>query len=525
MTRAAVGVVFALGLACGGLGEPGGPGEEGVVGGEPAGEAPIQQAAERAPRVRPVFPLTVGDRWRWEITRHTGAGLRVLFIPTEPARDEIVATWELTVDREAGGGKFDATLTRTAPEALPAKTSLSLWSQDGDLWMQGPAGPQLALELEVPPDAVATERVPCVAHLLDHVVGTCSPVPGGPLAVPPGPVSAVVSADADNGRTLAQVLVGLGTAGLLIPGNRAQREVAELTSYVTTRPPTPSPAVEAFRADPTLRTLKRATALDREEVAAVVALAPDGLRVEVAKAALPAIPPADRPSIVRVVLGATPDPAQHLPALAALEPALGGPPTEERAASVAALVSEAERPAARALLAGEWPALRAALADPATVPAAVEAHPPGREEALAVVTRDEGHLEVVLAATPAADHLPLATAACATQSFDTERTALLVRAAPHLAGAGRDLPGVTALLATFTFDDGRAAGATALLRAVPPADQPPILAIAVVGMSFDDAGPALLRAFPDAARSMSAADRARVLQALRDVPDAASLLE
>jgi hypothetical protein len=503
---------FAVSLACGGV-TPAPPVE-------PEPPAEVEDFAPVAP-VRPVFPLAVGDRWTWQVTRHVGAGLRVLFIPTTPARDDVVATWVLTVDRALPDGRYAATLTRTAPEQLPATTALTLWTQADALWMLGPDGPQPALELVVPPDAVATERVACVAHYLDHLPGTCSPAPGGPLSVPPGPVSGVVSQDADNGRTLAQVLVGIGTAGLLIPGNRAATELAELTDYTTSTPPTQSAPVEAFRRDPTPAAVEKGlrAPVDREDVAAFVALAAPADRVEVARRSLPSLPAGDRPSIARVVLSVEPDPAARLRALAALVPGLGTP-GEARRESVVALVPAEDQVAARALLEGRWPVLRATLAAPegdlAAMKQAAAVSPPDREEALVVLANvgdTNGALDVLLPLAARGDQLPLLTAACAQQAFDEERLPLLISRGALLAAHEADLEGLAALLGTFAFDAGEAAGATVVLRAASPAARPPLLRVALVGMDFDEERLMLLKAWPVEAKAMGPADRRATLDA------------
>lgn len=520
MTRwSALGIVVALGLACGGVDLAGAPEE--APG--PDGAAP-EPAYAPVPPERPVFPLTVGDRYSWQVTRHTGAGLRVLFMATEPARDDVIATWELTVDRALPDARFAASLTRTATGAMPAKTELTLWTQpDGALWMLGPKGPELALELAVPPDPVATERVPCVAHFLDHLPGTCSPAPGGPLSVPPGPVSVVVSAEPDRGRGLAQVLVGIATAGILIPGNKAATEIAELTAYVTTRPATPSPAVERFRGAPTPRTLEKVAPADREDAAAFVALAAPTDRAEVARRSVGALPAADRPSILRVLLSTEPDPTAHLALVARLAPELGGPPTPARRDALVALLPEGDREAGAALLRGEWPVLRAALTHPddpaAAVRAAAAAAPPSRAEALETLRRTPSPRPVLDALLPGLSHtdqLDLLTAACAAQSFDSERQALLEGRGALLHANETELDALSALLDTFAFDDGRAAAATTLLAAVSEPRRPAILRAAVVGMDWDDGRVALLRAEPTVAKALSAADRKAILAAASD---------
>jgi hypothetical protein len=67
---------------------------------------------------------------------------------------------------QAYEGAADA-FTSTAQERTAEP--LSLWEQDGWLWMDGPTGPQKALTLTVPPLAVATERVPCTVAMFDGV--------------------------------------------------------------------------------------------------------------------------------------------------------------------------------------------------------------------------------------------------------------------------------------------------------------------------------------------------------------------
>jgi hypothetical protein len=509
--------VLALGLACGG-GDPVvsvAPSDE-----EPAAEAPDELApSPPVARLRPSFPLTMGDRWTWQVTRHVGAGLRVLFMPTEPATTDVISTWELTIDRADPDGRFAATRTRTNTGALPQRTDLVLWLQDGDLWMVGPGGPEPALKLVVPPDAMATEKVPCIAVFLDGVPGFCSPAPGGPLDVPPGPVYGVVSADDDNGRTLAQFLVGVGTAGLLIPGNKTAQEILELVQWRPANPAGTSPAVERWRANPTPAKLPALLtgSVEREDAAAFVALASDADRVAVTRTTLAVLPIADRAALLRVTLSATT--GDRLTPLAQLTEDLGGTPSPASVDALVALLNEPDHRAGREILNGQWKTLRAVLVAPDaerldTLRAETTSRSVGTDEAEAIVARFDPPapaFDLLIARVPRADQLGLLIRTCAAQTFDDDRLPLLDGRADLLATADLDAAG--RLLDAFAFEAGKQEALLRLMDAAPTERRPKLLRLGIEKLTFDDQRFLLLDARPEVTRALSDADRDAVIAA------------
>lgn len=519
MNRLALALFAAACLACAGVPEA------------------IQDALEPTPNFpppepvpdRPVFPVEVGDHWTWEVTREVGAGMRVLFMTDKPATTDVIATWDLTIDSKDERGHFAATLTRKKPDGLPMVTPLSLWEQDGWLWMEGPTGPEKAVTLTVPPLAVATERVPCVVAMFDGVEALCSPAPGGPLGVAPGPAFSVLHRDADGGKSLAQLLVGLGTAGLIIPGNRSASEYLHLKAFVPHTPPVTSPRVEAWRANPDVRRLDKALhgGLNREEGAAFIALAPPNARDEVVGAVLDALGPVDRPPVLRAALEAAEVPETRLEQLAVWAPRVANADPVQVDALVALFPLD-QGEAVRGLLAGTWPVFAIALTPSegedraAAVRAAVAEHPPSQGEAMAVLKRMGSSPELIdalLAKRAPAEQRALLTAAIAAESFDDGRVALLKGHEALFADA--DDAALEALLAPFTFGDGIQQGLRALMPALPRGRQATVLVLALHKVPFDDDRLALLRAWPDAVAGMTRAQKTEVLAGFPFEKDAA----
>lgn len=491
-TFVALGVPVAFTLACAGL--PGSPKPSADAPDNPAAassDTPAGRAATvRSTPTRPVFPLREGDHWRWQLTEDIGAGLRVLFIATEPAQSHPKATWELSVDRVDADARAHATWTRTNEGGLPARTDLVLWLQDGELWMQGPQGPTRALDVTVPPDPLSTEKVACVAHFLEDLPGTCSPAPGGPLDIAPGPVQGIVSAEGDAGRSLAQVLVGISTAGLLIPGNKTHTVYADLVAWTPHTPPTPSARVEAFRKAPGLERLDATLGggLDREEAGALLVLLPAEDLVAGARRLVPLATPADRVALVRVALGTVSD--DRLVLLARLVPLLGAVPSPERVDSVTALLPEPDRVAGGALLRGEWPTFAAvAAADPTARLAILRdgTTPVKGPEAEAVVGLfdDVGPaVDLVLPRVATAERFDVLVAAGVARNFDDERLALYGAHVDVLAPRAADPEAMDRYLASITFDEGRGRAAELLLPSLTPPQRTALVALAVEKMTF-----------------------------------------
>jgi hypothetical protein len=453
--------------------------------------------------------------------------LRLLFIPTEPATTDVIATWTMSIDRDTGGGRHAATLTRTVGQGLPTRTDLTLWYQGTELWMDAPQGPRLALEMEVPPGAVAVEKVPCIVHFIDSLGGTCSPAPGGPLAVPPGPTLVVVSEGTNPGASIAQVLVGIGTAGLIIPGNRSASEYATLIRW-TPKNPAPEPArITAWKASPRPDALAPLLpGVGREEAAAMVALArPEDLAL-VAAPLMDALPASDRVPVLRVALQSDWGGSPRLRLLATLSAHLGAPLDPVRLASVTRLFDGDQADAARGVLTGEWPLLLAVLrADPAASGlSGAPGHTPSDAELQAVIAQFDPPgdvLPALLARTPPERQVALLSQVCRAETFDDARFAL-IQANPAVVARAAEQPGMAEqLLDTFAFDEQRVAAVKLLVAAAPPRRRGALVRVGVEAMDFDDGRLAVLDALPAEAREMNAADRKAMLNAFTFERDAA----
>lgn len=350
-------------LACAGTGEIPSPTAASV---DAVPEAPVRAAAT----TRPMLPLAVGHRWTWVVSRRTGAGARFLLIPTQKAEDVKLADWELTIDA-VDGDRYTATLKRTPLEGLPSTTAMTLVARDGVVFMDAGNGERPALEAIVPPNPLSVETIPCVAHLLGGVAGTCAAAPGGPLGTPPGLDAGVVDADIREGAEVGQFLVGVMTAGIFIPGNRSTVESAVLTGFF------PGPGHEAeFKAHTTPLLAAIAGKEDGLDGAALATLHEKHRDVESLAAALlripaepsmalpvlPALAPDDRLAIARVTLTAQSDEASQLAALARMRPLLGDAiPDDHREALLARLPSDPARTRGAMILDGTSPPTTAVI--------------------------------------------------------------------------------------------------------------------------------------------------------------------
>lgn len=259
--------------------------------------------------------------------------------------------------------------------------------------------------------------------------------------------------------------------------------------------------------------------MDREEAAAIVSLTgPDDLRA-ILPDVLGGVPVRDRPSILRVAMGVA-APEERTVLLVVAAPTLGGV-TAADLGSVVDLLAEEDREAGRALLAGQWPVLRAVLVASeaerlSVLTTALDAHPPTLAEPEAILQRfDEPApvLDLVLPHTPGPDRIALLTAASARETFDDDRLALLTGREEVLRAETRNLPAMARLLATYQFDTGRATALGAILNAAPEEVRPSLVRLGVEQMSFDDARLQVLDAWPREAHAMSASDRAATLNA------------
>lgn len=467
------------------------------------------------------FPLTVGDRWSWKVVHRRGGGPRLLFIPLDPGYTAHLATWELTIDHQRPDGRFQATRTQTPAGGLPASTPLVLWhDRDGALWMEGPKGPTLALEVATPPGPLSIEQVRCVAHFLDGLAGVCSPAPGGPLDVAPGPLTAVLRDDGKAGQTVLQIAVGISTAGVFIPGNRRNLETLVLDTYQTSRPSAPSPLVQAWKRKPdpaALPALLKKTPPSAEEAAALVSLGNPRQLLPITRAVLAALPRAERPSVLRVALQTTDDlTAEELLAHFAAEV-----PHRDEAVRLSLLAQfpDARRPVAEALLDGRWPTLAAFLRSGRNPPDRLAAlgqgaQPISTDEARAILSRtdDPACLDRVLAR--AVDQDAVLFDWVDNISFDDKKTAFYESRPELLAKLANNPALASRALAIYSFDAGRAALLTRLLPLASHASgRATLLRITVEAMGFDNARIEALQAHPSVVAELSRADKTAILAA------------
>jgi hypothetical protein len=333
-----------------------------------------------------------------------------------------------------------------------------------------------------------------------------------------GPVTGLVSTDAREGKALLQVLVGVGTAGLIIPGNRHHTVTAELVAWEPAQPAPRSELVERWRGRPDPRELPAILAAgpSREEVGAILALAPDPSVEGACLQILPAIPARDRVPTLRVALARMSD--RRLELVAAASAHLEAPLAEASVASVLALVPPEDQPAAEPLIRGEWPALRAVLGAPPDDHARLQAltrasliRPVAPEEGAAIVHRfDDPSLPLgSLLFTDANGRGPLLQAVCRAAPWDEDRLALLDGQPRALAGLSPAW--VRALLATFAFDEGRAA---LVQRVIAAGDQDAdVLVAGVEAMAFDSARLELLTAHREVVAGLTSEQREAVLRA------------
>lgn len=192
------------------------------------------------------FPLRVGDRWRWEILNGQDEALGAWGMFSSGPSYQAVGTWDLAIDQRKRNGQYQAIWTGRPNEGETSSRNLVLWTDgSGNLWMEGVRGPIRALELQLPPDPVSGEQVPCSGPLLGGESLSCSAVP---LGEPPGPVRGILSHE-----IASSLFTAIATLGLYIPGTRMTR--LELIEWDPAVAVSPSPLVEGWRLDPKLERL------------------------------------------------------------------------------------------------------------------------------------------------------------------------------------------------------------------------------------------------------------------------------
>lgn len=488
------------------------------------------------------FPLTEGDRWEWEVVRTSGAGARVMLISASPATSEVIETWELLIGKPDAGGAHQATWTRTPRSGAPASTARFTLARhaDGIVRFDAGNGPRPAFSFDPLPNPVSVEQQPCVAHVFGDVPGGCSLLPGGPLGIAPGPTRLVLNANDDHAaRALVQWVVGIASAGTVIPGNRGTQDIATLVSYQTTRAGVAIPEELARWANTDdLAQVKRDGPLDAETAAAMISVS-DQEHVNALTALLiPRLSPEDRYPALRVALRrahSVDEALSTIAQMAALAPFASGAHLID---SVKARLPEDESDAVAALLERRWPVLAAALRSPADTRGDFIARRVGSEmlalgEARALLRlvrrTDEASLAAVMSALvralPDADADVIMFEALADSSLFDTRIALVQGETAWVARQLNDHAASRRLFTGFTFDSDRVQVFDVLRRQAAPEIRGNLLVLAVESMEFDGERLGLLRSQRDLVASLTADQRRRCLKAFRhDTEDAARVL-
>ena len=550
MVRAAVLSAF-LGLGCQPGGPPVAPGApEAPPGPEPAeASAPLSTEApaaslppEPTPSTPGTLPLAEGHRWTYAEEVRRGAGLRVLGFATERATTERLGTRTLEIGpQDPRTGRFVATVTQQ-PAAGPAQSvSTEVWTDAKGTWTVDAAGRTVPALVVAPlPDPLSTETVACDVALLGVKGGRCAALPGGPRNTAPG-LLGVVLADDSGLKPLGQVLVGVMTGGIFIPGNRTPVQVLELASFSPAPasgggPPSDDPFVAAVDAAGPFAKAARLQALvaaHRPGVEALAAALPSLHDARTLSAVLPealqAVPAPDRHRLLRAVLRRVRLPdnavAVFLAGLPHLPPSLSA---DQRAALARAVPTrsgllwrllEEEQPFLVAwLLAGEGGPDAALLA---TLPAELQPSAAERRAVLSLLQFDAGRQEALaalLARSPASDHPTVFVEAYSTLGFDPARVETLSAHGPLVATL--PLEDRSRLLAQLGFDAGRAEALAALLPHAPAAEHPALLVAAFETLGFDNKRLALVEAHPEVAKGLSAAQREAMLARMQSSRDA-----
>ncbi len=485
LTRIGGVVLAAALLACGGLGSDAvKEAKADDVAAVAAAEAAVAVETSPPPPAVAPFPLAVGHTWTYRVSERRGAGVRILGFTDRKAQESVIAEWTLTLTGEEEG-RFAATLSRAPKNGdLPSTTPLTLWESDGGLRMDVGSGERAALEWRLPPDPTSADRSRCIAHYLGGVVGSCAVRPGGALGSSPGLESGIVFDGSRPGAEVGQFLVGLLSVGIFIPGNPSTVQSAELIDF------TPGPGSEALfaahpgpvlaavraapeRALPVLEQTLVAYDLDAEQGAAVVSAVGTDDVLPVAQRVLEALPPSERPAIVRAALVRLATKESEVTVVAHLHEALPDDLSEAHRDALLALVeSEEARAQVVAMLGGERPLLTAVLQK-----------------------RDGG--------------------------FDDD----VVEAAKAVVGDEPNrIDDATAVVGLCSFDDGRREVMAVLLPTIPVEERPEAL-IAMIGeMGFDKGRIAAIRAYPGLVDTLSSAQRRELFAMIQFAKDEAAPL-
>lgn len=410
----------------------------------------------------PILPLAVGNTWTYEVRVRTGGGVRVLFRSSAPATNIKTQDWVFAITEQREDAYF-ATFTRTPtdPEGLATTSTMMLWEKDGQVWTDA-GGERLAIEALIPPGAVSSERVACVAHILDNLMGSCAPHPGGPLGTSPGLHDGLIGAHGKPGASLAQIFVGIATVGTIIPGNKSSSERATLTSF-TAGPDaeietTPSKLLSAIRSGnrsprqvAKLVTQHKATA---EEVAAAITLFNQADDVLVA--VLPALAMEDRYPVLRTAIGQSDNRITTL------------------ARASQAIENRTEGP--------QFDALLAAFSDQGS-----------KDKATLILSGEAGLFVAMLSED---------------STFDDDVHEVLVRELPNHPVT---VQGALPILGLFSFDDGRSGAIELLLTTLPEEERAGALLVWVPALTFDDAKIELMTAHVEALKTLSIEDRKKLV--------------
>ncbi len=426
-----------------------------------------------------MLPLSVGSEWSWRVVERRGGGPRILFLgsggTTTPLED-----WTFRI-QGVKDGVYSAELQRSplAEGALPSTTAMTLWTDNEGTWFDAGAGKKLAIEANVPPNPITSEKIRCVAHFLGGVGGHCHAKPGGPLDAPAGLVRGVVSQDPDNGAAVTQFLVGIATAGIFIPGNRKARVVAELQSYTPGAPltPVPAPLYAHWSSGSDLAALASKHGADAESMGAIVAKASPRDTAKVAVQAIALVATADRAPVVRVSLASIGPGRDRLQLIARTHASLAELSPADLESVLLVLAGDDDREQAGRLLSGECPALVAAYDAVdgsfdddwvAAAKGAIAAHPlneasvKGLFEELSFGKAKQELLDAVLQQTDGeADKMLYLRAGLSSMSFDKDKLAVFTTHQEWLRAQPESKR--SALVERFITFDSKKAEANAIL--------------------------------------------------------------
>jgi hypothetical protein len=545
MARAAVLSAF-FGLGC----QPGGSPVASV---SPEAPSALVPAAAPVPADAPVaglpptpvptapgtLPLAEGHRWTFVEEVRRGAGLRVLGFPTQRATTERLGTRTLEIgSQDPHTGRFVATVTQQ-PAAGPAQSvTTEVWTDAEGTWMVDEAGRTLPALVVAPlPDPLSIETVSCDMALLGVKGGRCAALPGGPRNTAPG-LLGVVLADDSGLKPLGQVLVGVMTAGIFIPGNRSPVQVLELEAF-SPAPASDDPfmaAVDAAGPFAEAGQIRVLLATHRPGVealaAALLPLRDPGTLAAVVPDALQAVPAADRHRLLRAVLRHRLDNDSvavflaglpHLPrSLSASQRAALANAVPTRAALLWLLL-DAEQPFLAAWLgAGEGRPDADLLS---TLPAELQPSAAERRAVLSLLKFDNARRETLaafVARLPPSEHPAVFLEVFGTLGFDAARVASLADHGPLVASLS--LEDRSSLLAQLGFDAGRAEALVTLLAHAPVSEHPALFVAAYETLGFDDKRLALVAAHPELVAGLSAVQREAMLARMRFSRDALEAL-